>query len=1674
MRALAGAPGRGARRARANDDMKLLPGSPHPLGATWDGEGVNFALYSENATGVELCLFDEAGAETRLPLPNRTSYVFHAYVPGLGPGQRYGYRVQGPYEPARGLRFNPRVVLLDPYARALDGVERWGEGCFAYDLEGAERDLRPTEREQLGAPRGVVVDPSFDWEGDRKPQTPMHRTVIYEAHVRGLTMRHPEVPEPLRGTYAGLAHPAVVGYLRDLGVTAIELMPVHAFVDDKILLDRGLRNYWGYNTIGFFAPDVRYKSGRELGGEVREFKETVKALHRAGIEVILDVVYNHTAEGNEFGPTMSLKGIDNPTYYRLVEGKARHYFDYTGTGNTLNVRHPQALQLLMDSLRYWATEMRVDGFRFDLASALARGLYDVDQLSSFFALIHQSPSLRDVKLIAEPWDVGPGGYQVGNFPVRWAEWNGRYRDAIRAFWRGEGGAAAELGYRLTGSSDLYGESGRQPHASVNLVTAHDGFTLNDLVSYNEKHNEANGEHNRDGHGDNKSWNCGAEGPTDDPKVRALRRRQRRNLLATLLLSQGTPMLLAGDEMARTQRGNNNAYCQDNELGWLDWAWDDEAKSLHAFTRRLLRIRRAHPALRRSKFFAGRRIHGTDLSDILWFRLDGAPMSEGDWANPGTKSLAMFLAGRGVDDVDEQGRPLVDDNFLLLLNAGDADLPFTVPKLEAVRDAWQVLIDTGDERAEGRLRPGEATTLLGRSLKLLRAPSPSVRTGGAAHTLGSTYRLQFGPGFGFKEALVAVDYLADLGATDLYTSPLLQAASGSTHGYDLVDYGRVNGELGGGGDFEALSDRLREKGMGLLLDWVPNHMGIPAGQNKLWDDVLENGPSSLYAEYFDIDWAPPKQGMRDKVLLPILGDQYGVVLERGELKVVWEGGALGLAYYEKRLPLGPKTWLPLLESALARLALGEGDEARIEFESVLSSLRYLPSQQDTSPEQRRERAREKEVVKRRMGELSARSPEVEAALLEAVAEFNGVPGVPASFDALDQVVQSQGYRLASWRVASEEINYRRFFDVNDLAAVRMEDPRVFEHAHALLFKLVAEGRVSALRLDHTDGLFDPYAYFEALQRRFPARASEGAALATPDDVARPLPILVEKILGHDEHLPARWPVDGTTGYEFLTTALGLWNDPRAEAGLTRFYERFAGDHTPFVDHVYAAKHFILRHSLASEVHMLARALERIAGKNRKWRDFTLVSLTSALVETIAAFPVYRTYLRPGEPPSEQDKRRVKHAVGVARRVNPGLAGSVFDFLEDVLLMRAEGGGADAEQERFALQFQQLTGPVTAKSVEDTAFYRYHRLVNRNEVGGDPDKFAVSIDEFHAHNAERLRRWPLGMVTLSTHDTKRGEDTGARLAALTEVPDEWRRAVGRWSRRAEKVKAGASDSAMPSRGDEYLFYQALVGAWPYGWDGRAGRDEFAERLAAYLGKAAKEAKLFTSWTNPDPAYDEAVAAFARGMLADEDFVADVRAFCELIAPAGATNGLAQSLLRYCAPGVADTYQGSELWNQSLVDPDNRRPVDFGRRREMLAEIVRRKGDPRALAAELLGRYADGAVKLYVAHVALAARRDRRELFLCGDYEGLPGDEHLVAFTRARGAERLVCCVPRLPQGLARGERSFPLGDAWGARSLALPHSGTYRNAFTGVRLENRGELALADVFADFPVALLFLEP
>jgi glycogen operon protein len=712
--------------------MRTRPGSPSPLGANWDGAGVNFALFSENAEGVELCLFDTDGEEeTRIPVTEQTDQVWHVHLPEVRPGQRYGFRVHGPYDPGAGHRFNPAKLVIDPYAKAIDGTVRWSDALFGYQVGHPDGDLARDERDSApGLPKSVVTDPAFTWGSDRPPRIPLNESVIYEVHVKGFTARHPDVPKPLRGTYAGLASPPAVDYLQSLGVTAVELLPIHQFVADKHLVERGLTNYWGYNSIGFFAPDARYAAGGTRGQQVVEFKTMVRALHDAGIEVILDVVYNHTAEGNHLGPTLCFRGIDNAAYYRLVGDDRRHYMDYTGCGNTLNMTHPRTLQLIMDSLRWWVTEMHVDGFRFDLAAALARELHDVDRLGAFFDIIHQDPVISQVKLIAEPWDLGEGGYQVGNFPVLWAEWNGIYRDTVRAYWKGDEGQVGSMAYRLTGSSDLYGRGGRRPYASINFVTAHDGFTLNDLVSYDRKHNEANGEENRDGHDHNLSWNCGAEGPTDDPAVLALRQRQKRNFLATLLLSSGVPMLLGGDETGRTQQGNNNAYCQDNELSWHDWNLDGSRKALLGFTRRLIRLRRRHPVFRRRQFFYGRRLHGSEVKDLAWFRPDGKEMTEEDWNNPHTRCFGLRLAGAAIPEVDARGRPIVDATFLMLLNGHHESLPFVLPAhRRGVR--WQAVVDTRspDGRVERRpLRGGESYELEGRSLALLRLHSTGPRPG----------------------------------------------------------------------------------------------------------------------------------------------------------------------------------------------------------------------------------------------------------------------------------------------------------------------------------------------------------------------------------------------------------------------------------------------------------------------------------------------------------------------------------------------------------------------------------------------------------------------------------------------------------------------------------------------------------------------------------------------------------------------------------------------------------------------------------------------------------------------------------------------------------------------------------------------------------------------------------
>ena len=676
-----------------HDEVESWPGRAYPLGATFDGVGTNFAVYSEVGTEVVLCLFDEGDKERRIPLIERNAFVWHAYLPGVLPGQRYGYRVAGPYDPERGLRCNASELLLDPYAHAVEGEVVWNEALYSHGQD--DPDGPPNDHDSAPfMPKGVVINPFFEWGDDRRPNIPLPDTVIYEMHVKGFTARHRGVPEKLRGTFAGLAHPAAIKSLQSVGITAVELLPVHQFVHDSHLVERGLRNYWGYNSIGFFAPHNGYSASGQRGQQVAEFKSMVRQLHRAGIEVIIDVVYNHTAEGNHLGPTLSLKGFDNAAYYRLAQDDARHYFDYTGTGNSLNVRHPQVLQLIMDSLRYWATEMHVDGFRFDLASALARGLHEVDRLSAFFDLIQQDPVVSRLKLIAEPWDVGEGGYQVGNFPALWSEWNGKYRDCVRDFWRSEDATLPEFANRISGSSDLYQDDGRRPFSSINFVTAHDGFTLRDLVSYNEKHNEANGEYNVDGESHNRSWNCGVEGETDDPDVLDLRARQQRNMLTTLLLSQGVPMLLAGDERGRTQHGNNNAYCQDNETSWIDWPASDD--TLRDFVSRLIGLRRRHATFRRTNWFAGHPVgrprSGRPLPDIAWFTPEGREMTEENWESGFAKSIAVFLNGQGIAARDERGQRVVDDCFLLLFNGHFEALDFRLPPKEW-GGGWRVVIDT---------------------------------------------------------------------------------------------------------------------------------------------------------------------------------------------------------------------------------------------------------------------------------------------------------------------------------------------------------------------------------------------------------------------------------------------------------------------------------------------------------------------------------------------------------------------------------------------------------------------------------------------------------------------------------------------------------------------------------------------------------------------------------------------------------------------------------------------------------------------------------------------------------------------------------------------------------------------------------------------------------------------
>jgi len=721
---------------------RIWKGSPYPLGATYRDNGVNFALFSEHASSVELCLFEQADdsePSRKVKMREWDDHVWHVFLPDAKPGQLYGYRVGGPYAPEDGHRFNPAKLLIDPYAKAISGHIKWGEEMFGYTIGHPDGDLSRDERDSAGAmPKSVVIDPAFDWQGDRPPGTPLAESVIYELHVKGFSKRLEAVPEKLRGTYAGLASPPSIEYLKKLGVTAVELLPVHQHVDSKHLLDKNLSDYWGHNTIGFFAPEAGYSSSNDGGGQVREFKEMVKRLHAEGLEVILDVVFNHTVEGNQFGPTLSFRGVDNSSYYRLVAENKRYYFDYTGTGNTFNIPHPRVLQLLMDSLRYWVLEMHVDGFRFDLAATLARELHAVSRLSAFFDVIHQDPIISQVKLIAEPWDVGDGGYQVGNFPVLWAEWNGRYRDVVRRYWKGDSGVTSDFAYRLCGSADLYEATGKKPMASINFVTSHDGFVLRDLVSYTDKRNQANGEDNKDGDNNNNNWNCGHEGPDAPDEVRALRRRMMRNFLATLLLSQGVPMIRGGDEFGGTQEGNNNAYCQDNEISWLDWNWDDEARQLFHFSRQLVQLRKRHPIFRQPKFFQGRVLRGADIKDLTWINASGEEMSDEEWQAQFAKVIGLMLGGDSLSVTDVYGERIRDDTYLLFFNAHHEDVVIHLPGEEEV--SWRVVFDTARDEsfpaepvgaslppmmpsAEGN-PGGTEQTLTGRSLVLYQKASGS--------------------------------------------------------------------------------------------------------------------------------------------------------------------------------------------------------------------------------------------------------------------------------------------------------------------------------------------------------------------------------------------------------------------------------------------------------------------------------------------------------------------------------------------------------------------------------------------------------------------------------------------------------------------------------------------------------------------------------------------------------------------------------------------------------------------------------------------------------------------------------------------------------------------------------------------------------------------------------------
>jgi (1->4)-alpha-D-glucan 1-alpha-D-glucosylmutase len=927
---------------------------------------------------------------------------------------------------------------------------------------------------------------------------------------------------------------------------------------------------------------------------------------------------------------------------------------------------------------------------------------------------------------------------------------------------------------------------------------------------------------------------------------------------------------------------------------------------------------------------------------------------------------------------------------------------------------------------------------------------------------STYRLQLHAGFDFQRARDLCDYLAELGVSHVYVSPILRAERGSTYGYNVCAYDQIGPELGGDDGFRAFSDELRRLGLRLLVDFVPNHMGIATGENAWWNDVLENGPSSRFADFFDIEWAPTKASLHNRVLYPILGAQYGEVLERGELVLAREGGAFVIRYFEHQLPVAPRSLRPVFELTLAKLRTGETPPPAHdldELESILTAMRNLPAAHETDPLRRAERAREKEVIKRRLEALVDASVALAHALDEVVAEYNGNKGDVSSFDKLDALLREQNFRLAYWRVATEEINYRRFFDIDQLAAVRMELPVVFEAAHRRILELVREGRVDGLRLDHTDGLYDPAEYFERLRA-----AGAGGTY-----------VVAEKILEPGERLPRGWKIEGTTGYDALALLGSVWVDGDSESAFTSLYRSITHDLLPFEQHVYDGKRAVMRASFSAEVNVLALALERIADGNRRSCDFTLNGLRSAIHETIAAFPVYRTYVRADGLRGVNDDRHILRAIDAAMRRRVDVDASIFEFLRDVLLLRDVPGESTTERDArvgFAMRFQQLTGPIMAKGVEDTALYRYVRLVSLNEVGGDASRFGTSVRLFHEAAAERVRDWPLSMVATSTHDTKRGEDVRARLAVLTECPERWANCVEAWLRMAKKHQRTVDEAAAPSTADAYLFLQTVLGAWPFcGID--ADREAYAGRIAAYMEKATREAKTQTSWLHPRAEYERATTEFVHAMLSDVDFARGVQALADDTATFAASNALGQVALKILGPGVPDTYQGSELWNFALVDPDNRTAVDYDVRRKILRALQREEHDRGALCERLLARFTDGAVKLYVTQALLALRRREPELLVGGAYCAIDAGEHVIAFTRETKERTLACVVPRLAWKLTRGEHRWPIGAAWGDRAIALPAGRRWSNVLTGETRTWTTDAPLRDVLKSFPIGVFLGE-